>query len=141
MAGLQTVIWVKNVQVKQAQRELAVITTDREKEQKTLDGLADAETNALEARKKARKRKAGDLQANQAFLDTVQRKIKKQERTVAEIKTREERKRGELVEKSQAEDMLEKIDGRRKELVNKERERKAQTLIDSLAHRGRTRKP
>jgi flagellar export protein FliJ len=141
MAGLQTVIWVKNVQVKQAQRELAVITSDREKEEKALGGLEDAQTDALEARKKGRKRKASDLQANQAFIDTLQRKISKQERKVQEIRSREERKREELVAKSQAEEMLEKIDGKRKVLVEKERERKAQTVIDAIAHRVRSKKP
>lgn len=141
MAGLQTVIWVKNVQKKQAQRELAIITTDREEEQKALSGLEEAHSTAVEARKRGRKRKASELQASQSFLDTLRRKITKQERKLEEVKSREELKREELLEKSQTEEVLERIDTRRKEQVSKQRERKAQSIIDTLAQRMRTRKP
>jgi len=81
------------------------------------------------------KTKAVDLQTSQAFIQSLSRQIEQQVEKVQEIITQEEGKRGELLEKSQSKQMIEKIDQRRKDEEEKEQERKAQRVIDVLAQR------
>jgi flagellar export protein FliJ len=132
---LGTVIRVKDFQVKKAQRELAVIKINRVQEEGTLTSLEDRQSTAMSDAVRKMKSKAVDLQTSQAFIQSLSRQIQRQEEKVQEIITQEEGKRGELLEKSQSKQMIEKIDQRRKDEQEKEQERKAQRVIDILAQR------
>ena len=133
--GFETVIRVKNFQVKKAQRELAVISVDRVHAEGTLTNLEEKQSTAMTDAVRTMKTKAVDLQTSQAFLQSLSRQIQKQVQKVEEVLTQEEGKRGELLEKSQSKQMIEKIDQRRKDEQEKEIERKAQRVTDVLAQR------
>jgi flagellar export protein FliJ len=132
---LETVIRVKDFQVKKAQRELAVIKINRAQEEGTLTSLEERQSTAMSDAVRIMKTKAVDLQTSQAFIQSLSRQIQRQVEKVQEIITQEEGKRGELVEKSQSKHMIEKIDQRRKDEQERELERKAQRVIDVLAQR------
>jgi flagellar export protein FliJ len=132
---LGTVIRVKDFQVKKAQRELAVITINRAQEEGALTSLEERQCTAMSDAVRKMKTKAVDLQTSQAFIQSLSRQIQHQEEKVHEIITQEEGKRGELLERSQSKQMIEKIDQRRKGEQEKEQERKAQRVIDVLAQR------
>ncbi len=132
---LGTVIRVKDFQVKKAQRELAVIKISRVQEEGTLTSLEERQSTAMSDAVRKMKTKAVDLQTSQAFIQSLSRQIQHQEERVQEIITQEKGKRGELLEKSQSKQMIEKIDQRRKDEREKELERKAQRVIDVLAQR------
>jgi len=51
------------------------------------------------------------------------------------MKVKEDGKRAELLEKSQSEQMLEKLEQKRRVEVEKEQERKSQRMLDVLAQR------
>jgi flagellar export protein FliJ len=131
----QTVIRVKDFQVKRAQRELAVITVNRAQEEGTLTSLEERQSTAMSDAVRRLKTKAVNLQTSHAFIQSLSRQIQRQEEKVQAIITQEEGKRGELLEKSQSKHMIEIIDQRRKEEQEKEQERKAQRVIDILAQR------
>ena len=133
--GFETVIRVKDFQVKRAQRELAVISVDRVRAEGTLTNLEEKQSTAMTDAVRTMKTKAVDLQTSQAFLQSLSRQIQKQVEKVEEVLTQEEGKRGELLEKSQSKQMIEKIDQRRKDEQEKELERKAQRVSDVLAQR------
>ena len=133
--GFETVIRVKDFQVKKAQRELAVISVDRVRAEGTLTNLEERQSSAMTDAVRTMKMKAVDLQTSQAFLQSLSRQIQKQVEKVEEVLTQEEGKRGELLEKSQSKQMIEKIDQRRKDEQEKELERKAQRVSDVLAQR------
>jgi flagellar export protein FliJ len=133
--GFETVIRVKDFQVKKAQRELAVISVDRVHAEGTLTNLEEKQSTAMTDAVRTMKTKAVDLQTSQAFLQSLSRQIEKQVEKVEEVLTQEEGKRGELLEKSQSKQMIEKIDQRRKDEAEKELERKAQRVSDVLAQR------
>jgi len=133
--SFETVIRVKDFQVKRAQRELAVISVDRVRAEGTLTNLEEKQSTAMTDAVRTMKTKAVDLQTSQAFLQSLSRQIQKQVEKVEEVLTQEEGKRGELLEKSQSKQMIEKIDQRRKDEQEKELERKAQRVSDVLAQR------
>ena len=133
--SFETVIRVKDFQVKKAQRELAVISVDRVRAEGTLTNLEEKQSTAMTDAVRTMKAKAVDLQTSQAFLQSLSRQIQKQVEKVEEVLTQEEGKRGELLEKSQSKQMVEKIDQRRKDEQEKELERKAQRVSDVLAQR------
>lgn len=132
---LDTVIKVKNHQVKNAQRELAVITVTKEKEETELDRLEETHNTAMSDAVREMKTRAADLQTGSAFIQNLSRQIKRQEGKVDEIREKEDGKREELIEKSQSKQMIEKLEKKRKEEVEKELDRKAQRVIDMLAQR------
>jgi flagellar export protein FliJ len=134
-SSFETVIRVKDFQVKKAQRELAVISVDRVRAEGTLTHLEERQSTAMTDAVRTMKTKAVDLQTSQAFLQSLSRQIQKQVQKVEEVLTQEEGKRGELLEKSQSKQMIEKIDQRRKVEQEKELERKAQRVSDVLAQR------
>ncbi len=134
-SSFETVIRVKDFQVKKAQRELAVISVDRVREEGALTNLEERQSTAMTDAVRTMKTKAVDLQTSQAFLQSLSRQIQKQVQKVEEVLTQEEGKRGELLEKSQSKQMIEKIDQRRKDEQEKELERKAQRVSDVLAQR------
>lgn len=132
---LGTVIRVKDIQVKKVQRELAVITINRTQEEGALTSLEERQSTAMSDAVRKMKTKAVDLQTSQAFIQSLSRQIERQVEKVQEIISQEEGKRGELLEKSQSKQMIEKIEERRKEELEKEQDRKAQRVIDVLAQR------
>jgi flagellar export protein FliJ len=132
---LTTVIRVKDIQLKKTQRELAVIKVARQTEEGRLNTLEEAQSSAMTEAVRTMKTRAADLQTSQAFIQSLSRKIERQEEKIREVSTEEEGKRVELVEKSQSKQMVEKIDQRRRDEETKEQERKAQRVIDVLAQR------
>jgi len=132
---LQTVIRVKDIQVKGAQRELAQIKVKKDLEQGTLDRLEDQKSSAMTDTANEMKSRARDLQTGRAFLQSLSRQIKDQEKTVQTVSDQEDSKRGELVEKTKSRKMIETIEEKRRNEQVKEDERKAQRVIDVLAQR------
>jgi len=135
---LQTVIRVKDIQVKSAQRELAQIKVKKDQEQGTLDALEGQKSSAMSDAAREMKSRARDLQTGRAFLQSLSRQIKDQEKTVQTVSDQEDSKRGELVEKTQSQQMIEKIDQKRRDELAKEDDRKSQRVIDVLAQRIKT---
>ncbi len=132
---LQTVIRVKNFQVKKAQKELAQIKVSRQKEEGTLNDLEETKSTAMSDAAREMKAKAVDLQTSRAFIQSLSRQIKQQEDKVGEIQHQEDDKRGELLEKTQSQQMLEKLDQKRKDEAEKEQDKKSQRMLDVLAQR------
>ncbi|HXX62750.1 MAG TPA: flagellar FliJ family protein [Bacteroidota bacterium] len=135
---LQTVIRVKDIQIQGSQRELAQIKVQKDQEQGNLDRLEEKQNSAMTDAARDMKTRARDLQTSRAFLQSLSRQIKQQEQTVQSISDKEETKRGELVEQSKSQQMLEKIEDKRRGEAQKEEERKAQRVIDVLAQRMKT---
>jgi len=137
---LQTVIRVKDIQVKGAQRELAQIKVKKDQEQGALDVLQEQKSSAMSDAARTMKSRARDLQTSQAFLQSLTRQIKDQQDTVQTVTDQEDSKRGELVEKTKSRQMISKIEEKRQAEQAKEDDRKAQRVIDVLAQRVRTDK-
>jgi flagellar export protein FliJ len=133
--SFETVIWVKDFQVKKAQRELAVISVNRISQEGALTNLEEQQSTAMTDAVRTMKAKAVDLQTSQAFLQSLARQIQKQVQKVEEVLNQEEGKRDELLGKSQSKQMIEKIDQRRKDEQERELERKAQRVSDVIAQR------
>ena len=134
-SGLETVIKVKHFQVKKAQRELAEIKVNREKEQGALNELEVSKDSAMTDAVRIMRTRAGDLQTSRAFIQSLSRQISQQEDRLGEIKQQEDDKRGELLEKTKSQQMVEKLDQKRKDEAVKEVDRKAQRMLDILAQR------
>lgn len=81
------------------------------------------------------KSRALELQTSRAFLRTLSTEIRQKERKVDEIQGQANDKRSELVERTQAKQMVENLDQRRQAEFVKEADRKEQRLIDVLAQR------
>jgi flagellar export protein FliJ len=75
------------------------------------------------------------MQASMAFIQSLSRQIQQQEDLLEGIKQQEDDKRGELVEKTQMRQMVEKLDQKRKDEAVKESDRKTQRMMDVLAQR------
>jgi len=135
---LQVVIKVKQFQKKQTQRELAVIKVNHEQETGALNRLEEKHDSAMTDAVREMKTRASDLQTSRAFIESLSRKIKRQEEKVDQIKQQEDDKREELVAKSKSEQMIEKLQEKRKVEADKEVERKAQRVVDVLAQRLRS---
>ena len=133
--GLGTVLKVKVVQEKNAQRELAAIAQKREAEEKRLDQLGQTQDSAITQASDITRSRAGDLQTSRAFIQSIHRQITQQGEKVDDVKNKETAKRDELVERSKSRQMVESLDTKRREAAEKESERKAQRVIDVLAQR------
>ena len=130
-----TVLKVKQIQVKKAQRELAVITGERERAEGELLQLEGTRTDAISRATTKIKGRAADMQAGRAFIDRLSRQIRVQKKNVEEEITRETRKREEVVERSQSEEMIERLDRRRREETQRDLDKKQQGVIDAVASR------
>jgi flagellar export protein FliJ len=135
---LQTVIRVKDIQVKGAQKELAQIRVKKDQEQGALDVLQEQKSSAMSDAARTMKSRARDLQTSQAFLQSLSRQIKVQQNTVQTVTDQEDSKRGELVEKTKSQQMISKVEEKRQAEQAKEDDRKAQRVIDVLAQRVKT---
>jgi flagellar export protein FliJ len=135
---LQTVIRVKDIQVKSAQKELAQIKVKKDQEQGTLNALEEQKSSAMSDAAREMKSRARDQQTSRAFLQSLSRQIKDQEQAVRTVSDQEDSKRGELVEKTKSQQMITKIEEKRQTEQAKEDDRKAQRVIDVLAQRVKT---
>jgi flagellar export protein FliJ len=132
---IKTVLKIKKLQMKKAQRDLAATKMTREIEEGNLSALQDERTSAVASAGVNGKTRAADLQVNRAFIDTLSGKIKEQSLKVSAISTREEQQRDKLVEQSKTKEMLLRLDQRREGEEERERERKTQRVVDVLAQR------
>jgi flagellar export protein FliJ len=132
---LQTVIRVKDIQVKSAQKELAQIKVKKDQEQGALNALEEQKSSAMSNAAREMKSRARDLQTSRAFLQCLSRQIRDQEQAVQTVSDQEDSKRGELVEKTKSQQMITKIEEKRQTEQAKEDDRKAQRVIDVLAQR------
>ena len=132
---IKTVLKIKKLQMKKAQRDLAATKMTREIEEGNLSALQDERTSAVASAGVNGKTRAADLQVNRAFIVTLSGKIKVQSLKVSAISTREEQQRDKLVEQSKTKEMLLRLDQRREGEEERERERKTQRVVDVLAQR------
>jgi flagellar export protein FliJ len=133
--GLATVLKVKEFQEKTTQRELAAIKVNRETEEGKLGELEQSRSSAMAEAGCVVRSSAGDMQTARAFIHSLGRQVEQQGERVEAAKAQEDVKRGELVERSQSRQMVEKLDSRRREEVEKENEKKSQRVMDVLAQR------
>jgi flagellar export protein FliJ len=131
----QTVIKVKQHQEKVAQLQLKRIEDAHVKEKETLERMHEEREGAVESAPKSGRAKATDLQANRAFIFTLNRQIKRQASKVAEIREKEEAKRQELTDKAKSRQMVENLDEKRKAEFARQQDRKEQNMIDEVANR------
>jgi flagellar export protein FliJ len=132
---LNTVIRIKDILLKRHQKELADISTQKEAANGVLKDLEDTREQAYSDAVSGTRTKARDVQISDAFIKSLSRQIQSQEKKVDEMGKAEDGKRDEVKGVSQSKRMLEELEGRRKAEADKEIERKAQRLIDVLAHR------
>ncbi len=135
--GLQTVLKVKEFQEKNAQRELAAIKMHRETEEGKLGELEQSHSSAINEAGSVTRARAGDMQTARAFIGSLARQVQQQGERIEEVKQQEDTKRGELVERSKSRQIVEKLDARRREEMDKEDARKSQRIMDVLAQRMR----
>ena len=135
--SLKTVLKVKKHQENKAHLELIHIRREKQEKSDALDRLHEEKDGALVESIRALRTRATELQVNRAFVQKLTGQIQKQKKLVHEMQTKEDTKRDELVEKTQAKKMVEKLNERRVAELSKEHERKEQRLIDVLAQRVR----
>jgi len=133
--GLGTVLKVKKYQEKKAHEELIHLLRSKDKEQAALSDLNDKRENAMTDAVRVSRARALELQTSRAFLRSLSAEIRQKEKKVDEIQLQENSKRSELVERTQAKQMVENLDQRRQAEIVKEADRKEQRLIDVLAQR------
>jgi flagellar FliJ protein len=132
---LSTVLRVKTHQQKITQVELGRIKEKHELENRTLNHLCDRREEAFDASRRISRGRLEDLQAGRAFISGLSRQIIQQERRVIETGLQEQRKTQELVQRTQAKKIVEKVKERQDDQVQKELERKDQKAMDVVAQR------
>lgn len=133
--GLATVLKVKEFQEKSSQRELAAIKVNRETEEGKLGDLEQTHSSAIAEAESVVRTSAGDMQTARAFIHSLAHQMEQQGERVEAVKQQEDEKRGELIERSQSRQMVEKLDTKRREESEKEDDRKSQRVMDVLAQR------
>lgn len=130
-----TLLRLKKHQEKLTQQQLLQIQRTHLQEKEMLDKLREAREEAmLESYSKGRT-KATDLQTHRAFIFSLSRQITTQTSKVHEISKREQATRAELTKKSQARQIVEKLDEKMREEALREAERKSQMMLDEVAQR------
>lgn len=132
---LHVVLKVKEHQEKKAHRELIQIRGTRENETAILDRLNEKEKSVVSDAIRTLRARATEMQTSRAFLQSLSRHIQQQKRKVDEMHSLENKKREELLEKSQAKQMIKKLQEKRETEAAREHERKEQRLIDILTQR------
>ena len=133
--GLGTVLKVKKYQEKKAHEELVHLLRSKDQEQAALSELNDRRESAMTEAVRISRSRVLELQTSRAFLRSLSAEIRQKEKKVDEIKVQESDKRTELVERTQAKQMVENLDQRRQAEFVREADRKEQRLIDVLAQR------
>ncbi len=134
----KTVLKVREIQERKAQGELRQLQLTRVQEQETLDDIKETQQSALTDAVRSMKVKATDAQTSRAFILKLTRELKEQETKLREAESKENEKRGELVERAKSREIVEKLDQKFRAEQSKELERKEQRLIDVLAQRIRS---
>jgi flagellar export protein FliJ len=132
---LNTVIRIKDILLKRHQKELADISSQKEEASGVLKGLEDTREQAYADAVSGTRTKARDAQISESFIRSLSRQIQSQEKKVDDMGKAEDDKRDTVKGVSQSKRMLEELEDRRQTEADKEVERKAQRLIDVLAHR------
>lgn len=130
-----TVLRVKKHQEKVAQQQLMQIQDAHIREQDALARLHEAREDAVNEAPKIVKARATDLQVQRAFIFKLSRQIDRQTGVVEEIREKESEKRGEVTQRAQSRQMVEKLDERKQAETVRELDRKEQSMIDELANR------
>jgi flagellar export protein FliJ len=133
--GLRTVLKVKKYQEKKAHEELVHLLQSKDQEEAALSDLNDKRESAMTEAVRVSRSRALEWQTSRAFLRSLSAEIRQKEKKVDEIQLQEDDKRSELVERTQAKQMVENLDQRRQAEIVKEADRKEQRLIDVLAQR------
>ena len=134
---LETVLRVRQMQVKKTEKELAQIARTKEQEQGELDRLHERKEDAMSDVIRTAKARAREVVTKRAFVDTISGNIKHQERKIHEIGQAEDAKRSQLLEQSKSERMVEKLDAKLREEEEKRIEKRTQRVIDALAQRSK----
>ena len=129
------VIKVKKLTENKAQTELSQIRSLRELEKVALGSLSNQREHAMDTAVRTMKARAADVQTSRAFIENLSRQISQAEKRIEGMQNQENAKREDLVQKSQARKIVEKLDEKRKGILAKEMERKEQRLLDALARK------
>lgn len=131
----RTVLKVKKIQERKAQKELHQLDAVHAREEATLAEIKETQKTALSDAVRSMKIKATEAQTSRAFIKHLSSKIDDQKKKVAEITAHKAEKREEVIERSKSTNMIEKLDQKMQAEEAKENERKEQRLIDVLAQR------
>jgi len=131
----RTVLKVKKIQERKAQSELHLLQRAHAEEEAALEEKKETQKSAVSDAVRSMRMKATEAQTSRAFLRKLSREIDEQAQKVAELDTREQEKRGEVIERTKSTAMIEKLDDKLHAEAEKENERKEQRLIDVLAQR------
>ena len=132
---LGTIINVREIQKKQTTRELMHITEEKKNQQEVLDKMNDEHQNAMDSTFKDTRVRASAVQTSSAFIKRLGTQIKQQTTNVKTIENQEDKKRDELIERSKAKTIVEKLQDKFNEENRKEVDKKEQKLIDTLGQR------
>ncbi len=130
-----TVLKVREIQERQALRELRDLQATNAQEQETLEAFRETQQSAVTDAVRSMKMKATDAQTSRAFIMKLSKQIREQEKKVKEVQSQEDQKRDELIERSRSREVVEKLDEKLRTEQSKELDRKEQRLIDVLAQR------
>ncbi len=131
----QTVLRVKKHQEKLAQQQLMRIQDEHNREQEALQRFHADREDALNEKVRFGRARVTDLQTQRAFIFKLSRQIDHQSQKVDEIRRKEVEKLDELTRRAQSRQMVETIDQRRKDEVERQLDKKEQSLIDDMANR------
>jgi len=132
---LGTIINVREIQKKQTTRELMHISEEKKSQQEVLDKMNGEHQSAMDSTFKDSRTRASAVQTSSAFLKRLGTQIKQQTTNVKTIESQEDVKRDELLERSKAKTIVEKLQDKFNEENRKEADRKEQKLIDTIGQR------
>jgi flagellar FliJ protein len=133
--SLKIVQKVREIQEKQAQRELKETETRREKEHDLLKKMEEDRRYAISHSGKTKHMRAGDMQTDRAFLQRLSNLIQHQKQRFETIQAEAELKRLELIERSKNKKMIEKLEEKREGDRRREADKKEQDVIDVVSQR------
>lgn len=129
------IISVREHQKKQTTKELTLLTRQKLIEEQRLSSLHVEQTTAIRESFRNTRSKAGDVQANGAFLHRLAEDLEEQRHTVERAEGLEKKKRAELLERVKAQTVIERLQERIREEERKESDKKEQNLLDTLGQR------
>lgn len=134
-ARLDTIINVRDHQQRQATKELSQIQRQKKQESDRLEVMNGTQHQAMKDSFTRQRVTASDVQNNSAFLQRLATEIRQQTGTIEKIEGMETEKRGELLERVKAKNVIEKLQERVKAELQKEADSKEQQMLDTLGQR------
>ncbi|KAB2925946.1 MAG: flagellar export protein FliJ [Bacteroidetes bacterium] len=130
-----TIVTVREHQKRQTTRELSQIVRQKQAETERLTDLHVEHQEAVASSYTGPRYRASAVQAQHAFIKRLASDIRQQTTKVEDIEGKEQDKRGELIERVKAKNVVETLRDRAKAEVRAEQDKKEQQLLDTLGQR------